>query len=51
MDVGDPRLVGQHGAGHPTYHVKVIELKIFRDFMDRRVTSPTWGPTSMYAGP
>ena len=26
-------------AGHPTYHVNVI----MRDYMDRWVTSPTWG--------
>ena len=26
-------------AGHPTYHVNVI----MRDYMDRWITSPTWG--------
>ena len=26
-------------AGHSTYHVNV------RDYIDRRVTSPTWGPS------
>ena len=36
-------------AGHPTYQVNVITLKM-RDYMDRRattpkrVTPPTWGP-------
>ena len=27
-------------AGHPTFHVNVI----MRDYMDRWVPSPTWGP-------
>ena len=29
--------------GHPTYQCKSGQFKI-RDYMDRRVTSPTWGP-------
>ena len=28
-------------VGDPTYHVNVI--KLMRDYVDRRVTSPTWG--------
>ena len=30
-------------AGHPTHHVNVIKIIKMRDYMDRRVTSPTWG--------
>ena len=30
--------------GHPTYHVNVIKLYKMRDYMETRVTSPTWGP-------
>ena len=38
---------GLHMAGHPTYHVNVLNI---RDYMNmrvtppKRVTSPTWGP-------
>ena len=33
MELRDPRQVRQHVAGHPTYHVNVIKLKM-RDYMD-----------------
>ena len=33
-------------AGHPTYHVNVI----MRDYMDRWITSPTWGSPNRHVG-
>ena len=31
-------------AGRPTYHVNHGDQIKMRDYMDRRVTSRTWGP-------
>ena len=40
---GGPQIGEVTCGGHPTYHVKLDQIKM-RDYMDRRVTSPTWGP-------
>ena len=45
MEVGDPKIGEVTRRGSPHFSCKRDQIFEMRDYMDRRVTSPTWGPS------